>query len=79
MLTNLGNIASKNCIYDHYHDHRYSLLVIRPVVNCPQVLDYLAIGVHELASISERRVERLINPGIFTSDLTTFASYIICV
>jgi len=32
-----------------------------------QVLDYLAIGVHELASISERRTERLVNPGmVFT-------------
>lgn len=27
------------------------------------MLDYLAIGVHELASISERRTERLVNPG----------------
>ncbi|KAJ8050405.1 Histidine ammonia-lyase [Holothuria leucospilota] len=27
-----------------------------------KVLDYLAIGVHELANISERRTERLINP-----------------
>ena len=28
-----------------------------------KVLDYLAIGVHELASMSERRIERLVNPG----------------
>lgn len=28
-----------------------------------QVLDYLAIAVHELANISERRIERLVNPG----------------
>ena len=28
-----------------------------------KVLDYLAIGVHELASMSERRTERLVNPG----------------
>ena len=27
------------------------------------MLDYLAIAVHELSSISERRIERLINPG----------------
>jgi histidine ammonia-lyase len=27
-------------------------------------LDYLTIGVHELASISERRIERLINPTL---------------
>jgi len=27
-----------------------------------KVLDFLAIGVHELASISERRIERLVNP-----------------
>ncbi|KAK2182117.1 hypothetical protein NP493_366g02022 [Ridgeia piscesae] len=35
-----------------------------------KVLDYLAIGVHELASISERRVERLINPAY--SELPAF-------
>ena len=28
-----------------------------------QALDYLAIGVHELANISERRIDRLTNPG----------------
>ena len=28
-----------------------------------KAMDYLAIGVHELASMSERRVERLVNPG----------------
>jgi len=27
------------------------------------VLDYLAVAVHELASMSERRIERLVNPG----------------
>lgn len=30
---------------------------------CDQVLDYLAIAVHELSNISERRIERLVNPG----------------
>lgn len=29
-----------------------------------KVLDYLSIAVHELSSMSERRTERLINPGI---------------
>jgi histidine ammonia-lyase len=29
-----------------------------------KVLDYLAIGVAELASISERRIERLVNPSL---------------
>lgn len=29
-----------------------------------KALDYLAIGVHELASMSERRTERLINPSL---------------
>ncbi|XP_068163526.1 histidine ammonia-lyase-like [Antennarius striatus] len=29
-----------------------------------KVLDYLAIGVHELANISERRIERMVNPTI---------------
>jgi len=32
-----------------------------------KALDYLAIGVHELGSISERRIERLCNPGISSS------------
>ena len=32
-----------------------------------KVLDYLAIGVHELANMSERRTERLVNPGTFCS------------
>ena len=32
-----------------------------------KVCDYLAIGVHELASMSERRIERLVNPGIPSS------------
>jgi len=32
--------------------------------------DYLAIGVHELASISERRIERMVNPHL--SDLPAF-------
>ncbi|XP_060764566.1 histidine ammonia-lyase [Neoarius graeffei] len=35
-----------------------------------KVLDYLAIGVHELASISERRIERLCNPSL--SELPAF-------
>lgn len=35
-----------------------------------QVLDYLAIGVHELASMSERRIERLVNPNL--SELPAF-------
>ncbi len=30
-----------------------------------QAMDYLAIGVHELASMSERRQERLLNPGVY--------------
>ncbi|XP_012697892.1 histidine ammonia-lyase [Clupea harengus] len=35
-----------------------------------KALDYLAIGVHELASISERRTERLCNPSL--SELPAF-------
>ncbi|XP_078343287.1 histidine ammonia-lyase-like [Oculina patagonica] len=35
-----------------------------------KVLDYLAIGVHELASMSERRIERLVNPVL--SELPAF-------
>ncbi|XP_060699261.1 histidine ammonia-lyase isoform X2 [Hemiscyllium ocellatum] len=37
---------------------------------CPQALDYLAISVHELAAISERRIERLCNPSL--SELPAF-------
>ncbi|XP_059843794.1 histidine ammonia-lyase isoform X3 [Hypanus sabinus] len=37
---------------------------------CPQALDYLAIAVHELAAISERRIERLCNPSL--SELPPF-------
>ncbi|KDO22548.1 histidine ammonia-lyase [Saprolegnia parasitica CBS 223.65] len=29
-----------------------------------KALDFLAIGVHELASVSERRIERLVNPSL---------------
>uniref|UniRef100_T1IGS0 Histidine ammonia-lyase n=1 Tax=Strigamia maritima TaxID=126957 RepID=T1IGS0_STRMM len=35
-----------------------------------KAMDYLAIGVHELASMSERRIERLVNPAI--SELPAF-------
>ncbi|XP_061523518.1 histidine ammonia-lyase-like isoform X2 [Phycodurus eques] len=35
-----------------------------------KALDYLAIGVHELASFSERRIERLVNPAL--SELPAF-------
>lgn len=35
-----------------------------------QALDYLAIGIHELAAISERRIERLCNPSL--SELPAF-------
>ncbi|XP_070559216.1 histidine ammonia-lyase-like isoform X2 [Ptychodera flava] len=37
---------------------------------CPQAADFLAIGIHELANISERRIERLCNPAY--SDLPAF-------
>ena len=35
-----------------------------------KALDYLAIGVHELAAMSERRIERLVNPAL--SELPAF-------
>nr|CAD7568868.1 unnamed protein product [Timema californicum] len=35
-----------------------------------KALDYLAVGVHELASMSERRIERLVNPAL--SELPAF-------
>lgn len=34
------------------------------IMELSQALDYLAIGIHELANISERRMEKLINSGI---------------
>ena len=37
-----------------------------------KALDYLAIAVHELGSISERRIERLCNPGEVDELITTF-------
>lgn len=40
------------------------------VLFCRQALDFLCIAVHELASISERRVERLCNPSL--SELPAF-------
>ena len=38
-------------------------------------MDYLAIGVHELASMSERRVERLVNPGKCHEIIRKFVCY----
>ncbi|ESO91184.1 hypothetical protein LOTGIDRAFT_209547 [Lottia gigantea] len=35
-----------------------------------KALDYLAIGIHELANMSERRIERLVNPAL--SELPAF-------
>ncbi|XP_041348342.1 histidine ammonia-lyase-like isoform X1 [Gigantopelta aegis] len=35
-----------------------------------KVLDYLAIGIHELSNMSERRIERLVNPAL--SELPAF-------
>ena len=40
-----------------------------------QAMDYLAIGVHELANISERRIERLINPGMYSNTSTSFTNH----
>ena len=38
-----------------------------------QACDYLAIGVHEVASMSERRIERLVNPAY--SELPAFLTH----
>ncbi|KAJ6656397.1 hypothetical protein lerEdw1_003900 [Lerista edwardsae] len=46
------------------------LKILNPKVAVLQALDYLAIGVHELAAISERRIERLCNPSL--SELPPF-------
>ncbi|CAI5725535.1 unnamed protein product [Peronospora destructor] len=35
-----------------------------------KVLDYLAIGIHEITSVSERRIDRLVNPTL--SNLPAF-------
>lgn len=37
-----------------------------------QALDYLAIGIHEIASISERRLERLVHPAYNGDPLPAF-------
>ena len=50
--------------YHHYHNS--NLTYLREL----QALDYLAIAVHELASMSERRTERLVNPAL--SELPAF-------
>ena len=39
-----------------------------------KALDYLAIGVSELASVSERRIERLVNPH-----LSALPAFLVCV
>jgi len=39
------------------------------------VLDYLAIGVHELSSMSERRIERLVNPGNMSKEPFFFSFF----
>ncbi|XP_064632545.1 histidine ammonia-lyase-like isoform X1 [Lineus longissimus] len=40
-----------------------------------KVLDYLAIGIHELANISERRLERLMNPAYSNRSLPENPNY----
>lgn len=51
--------------------HRSEIIHIYfSILVCLQSLDYLAIGVHELASMSERRLERLVNPAY--SELPAF-------
>ena len=42
-----------------------------------KALDYLAIGVHELASMSERRVERLVNPGKNRDDIFELCNFVV--
>ena len=44
-----------------------------------KALDYLAIGVHELAAMSERRIERLVNPGKPQNGLLNFVYLRLCV
>lgn len=40
------------------------------------MLDYLAIGVHELSSMSERRIERLVNPGNMSKEPFFFLFFV---
>lgn len=40
------------------------------------MLDYLAIGVHELSSMSERRIERLVNPGNMSKEPFFFSFFV---
>lgn len=42
------------------------------------MLDYLTIGVHELASMSERRMERLVNPGELLFNFVVIISLVSC-
>lgn len=46
------------------HCHLTFLIAVALLFFSPLVLDYLTIGIHEVASISERRIERLVNPQL---------------
>src|SRR4029434_10068294 len=52
--------------HTHIYTHTHTCSILTPT----QAMDFLAIGVHELANISERRIERLCNPSL--SELPAF-------
>nr|XP_006825991.1 PREDICTED: histidine ammonia-lyase-like [Saccoglossus kowalevskii] len=58
-------------IFEHYESHKkvqdnYSLRCI------PQALDYLAIGIHEIANMSERRINRMCNRNYTPDEIPAF-------
>ena len=64
-------MAERNCTIScgNFHGeypakvHMAAYIVLNMSTFLNQSLDYLAIGVHELSSLSERRIERLVHPG----------------
>lgn len=57
----LFSLRNRGLYFDLQYVHLFK--TINKFFYICQVLDYLAIGVHELANMSERRIERLVNPG----------------
>lgn len=64
VFTNLSNVVLDHIIQIVFADRGEIISAGNFHGEYPaKALDYLAIGVHELASMSERRIERLVNPG----------------
>lgn len=65
-----GEYPAKVCAVALLHPSFKLLFPPLTTLSFSQALDFLCIAVHELASISERRVERLCNPSL--SELPAF-------